>query len=113
MKVKELKLNNDLKIPLYVTKEKEVITGTYKALMQKYHLKGLSWAKMHELRTVAPLSREEKLFFDEIKVSPTIFNVANLRKWGFFHIYPLIIAKTPLVECELKEIKENGRFTDN
>jgi len=105
MKVKELKLDNDLKLNLFIDKYGRVITGTYKALMKEYNVKGLSWSKMHELTCDYGLTRTEKEFFNKIGVKTVIFNVANLREFGFFHIYPLILAESNLLENELIEIK--------
>lgn len=108
MKVKELKLDNDLKQNLFIDKSGVVVTGTYKAIMKEYTIKGLSWSKMHELyikKEDGGLTRSENDFFKHIGVKPTVFDVANLRHFGLFHVYPLILAKSNLLETELKEVQ--------
>ncbi len=106
MLVKDLKLDNDLKTQLFIDKNGRVITGTYKALMKRYGVKGLSWSNMHKLRCSGGLTKEEHNFFKGINVETTIFNVANLREYGFFHIYPLILKKSNLLNNDLVMVEE-------
>ena len=49
-----------------------------------------SWLQMHNAQ-VDYVSKKEQDFLHKYGLKTTIFNVANLRKYGYVHLYPSFI----------------------
>jgi hypothetical protein len=92
---------------LFVTKDKEVVFGTFNAIKREFKLSwDFTWDNMHNLkRTTDGLHKEEKEFFDSTGFVPTIFNVENLRRFGLFHIYKGQLERSKLSKQEIRRVK--------
>jgi hypothetical protein len=71
----------------YLTKQGEIRQLKHKDI-------GASWTDMNEAY-VKYMTKEEGAFLEKYGLRPTIFNVANLRKFGVIHL-PEGIIKTAL-----------------
>jgi hypothetical protein len=59
----------------------EIVTKSPKDL-------GTTWIVMNTIQTDYPMTKEEKLFLEKYGLQTTIFNVANLRHFGYIQLYP-------------------------
>jgi hypothetical protein len=96
---------------LYVTQDGRVVTGTYKAIAKRFNIKTykFNWTYMHSLNSTYGLTKQEKLFFESIGFPPTIFNVANLREFGLFHVYPIPLSESKLKDKKIEVIENDFR----
>jgi hypothetical protein len=74
----------------YLNKYGRIVKLSHKEL-------GASWTQINEAQ-VKYMDKDEKEFLEKYGLKPTIFNVANLRKYG--HIY--------LTEHDIKVVREHG-----
>lgn len=75
----------------YINKYGEIVNKSFKDI-KKETGKKISWSLINNIQ-VNDMSKSEKIFLAKYDLQPNIFNVANLRVYGYIFLYPASISR--------------------